>query len=159
MIAGVLVGQNTDATAGPQQIDHGLKSLLAIEQFQAGLTTRPAHMRVNEAVTKFLIDTCIPYVADKVWHQLREQFPDSEMTQNEHHGNAGAKFPVHRFDIVHLDPPQDFLWRHRSQFNAAEKISAESLEMAADEPTDLSRGLFIGKRNRNIAFRQASIFP
>jgi hypothetical protein len=31
--------------------------------------------------------------------------------------------------------------------------------MAADEPTHFSRGLFIGKRNSNIAFRQAPIFP
>ena len=80
VIAGVLVGQNTNATAGTQQIDHGLKSLLAIEQFQASLATCPAHMRVNEAIAKFLIDTRIPHVADKLRHQLREQFPYSEMT-------------------------------------------------------------------------------
>jgi hypothetical protein len=159
VIAGVLVGQNANATAGPQQIDHGLKSLLAIEQFQASLATCPAHMRVNEAIAKLLIDTRIPYVADKLRHQLREQFPYSKMTQNEHHRNAGAKFPVHRFDIVNLDPPQDFLRRHRGEFNATEKISAESLEMAADESTHFSRGFFIGKRNGNIAFREASIFP
>jgi hypothetical protein len=38
-------------------------------------------------------------------------------------------------------------------------VSAESLEMAADELTHFSRGLFVDKRNRNIAFCQASIFP
>ena len=81
------------------------------------------------------------------------------MTQNEHYGNAGAKFPVHRLDIVNLDASQNFLRRHCSEFNATENVSAESLEMAADEPTHFPQGLFIGKRNGNIAFCEASIFP
>jgi hypothetical protein len=153
----MLVGQNTDAAAGAQQIDHRLKSLLAIEQFQASLAACPTHMRVNEAIAKFLIDTRIPHVADEFGHQLREQFPNSEMTQNEHYRNATAKFPVHRLDIVNRNTPEDFLWRHRGEFNATEKVSAESLEMAADKPTHFSRGLFIGKCNGNITVRQASI--
>src|SRR5882724_4925359 len=114
----MLIGQNPHTAAGAQQIDYRLKSLLAIEQFQA-----------------------------------------SEMTQNEHDRNASAKFPVHRLDIVNRNAPEDFLRRHRGEFNATEKVSAESLEMAADKPTHFLRILFIGKCNGNIAVRQASIFP
>src|SRR6267378_6947157 len=159
VIASMLVGQNTNAAAGTQQIDHWLKSLLAIEQFQAGLATCSAHVRVNEAITKLLVDARIAHVTDEIRHQLREQFPCSEMTQNEHYGNAGAKFPIHRLDIVNLDPLQDFRRRHCSEFDATEQISAESSEMATDEPTHFLPGLFIGKRNGNVAFCQASIFP
>jgi hypothetical protein len=81
------------------------------------------------------------------------------MTQNENYWNAGAKFPIHRLDIVNLDPLQNFLGRHCGEFNATEKVSAESLEMAADEPTHFSRGLFIGKRIGDVTLCQASIFP
>jgi hypothetical protein len=81
------------------------------------------------------------------------------MTQNENHGNAGAKFPIHRLDIVNFDSLQDLLRRHCGEFNATEKVSAESLKMAADEPTHFSRSLFIGKRNGDVALCQVSIFP
>jgi hypothetical protein len=81
------------------------------------------------------------------------------MTQNEDYGNAGTKFPIHRLDIVNLDSLQDFFGRHCGEFKATEKVSAESLEMAADEATHFSRGLFIVKRNGNIALSQASVFP
>ena len=114
----MLVGQNTNTAAGAQQIDYRLKSLLAIEQFQASLATCPTHMRVNEPIAKFLINTRIPHVADEFRHQLREQFPDSKMTQNEYHRNASAKFPVHRLNIVNRNAPQNFLRRHRGEFNA-----------------------------------------
>jgi hypothetical protein len=80
------------------------------------------------------------------------------MTQNEHYGNTGAKFPVHRLDIFNLHPLQDFLGRHCGEFNAAEKVSAKSLEMAADEPTHFSQGFLIGKCNSDVALCQVSIF-
>jgi hypothetical protein len=81
------------------------------------------------------------------------------MTQNEHYGNASAKFPGHRLDIFNLNSLEDFLGRHCAKFNATEQVSAESLEMEAYESTHFSRGLFTGKCNGNIAVRQASIFP
>src|SRR5581483_102587 len=155
----MLVGQNTNAAAGAKQIDHRLKSLLAIEQFQTGLATCSAHVRINETIAKLLIDARIAHEADEFWHQLREHFPCSEMTQNEDDGNAGPKFPGHRLDIFNLHPLEDFLRRHCSEFNATEKVSAESLEMAPDESTHFSRGFFIGESNGDIALCQASIFP
>src|SRR5206468_1754612 len=91
------------------------------------------HVRVNEAITKPLIDARIAHITDELRHQLREQFPCSKMTQNKHYGNTGAKFSIHRLDIIHLDPLQDFFGRHCGEFNATEKVSAESLEMATDE--------------------------
>src|SRR5262245_9482782 len=124
MVPSVLVGQNTNAATGTQQIDHGLKSLLAIEQFQTSLATCPAHMRVNETIAEFLIDTRIADVPNELRHQLREQPPGSEVAQNEHYRYARAKFPVHRLDVFNLHPPQNFLGRHRSEFDAAKKVCA-----------------------------------
>jgi hypothetical protein len=76
------------------------------------------HMRVNELIAELLIDTRVAHVTDELRHQLCEQFPCSKMAQNEHYRNAGAKFPVHRFDIFDLDSLQDFLWRQCGKFNA-----------------------------------------
>jgi hypothetical protein len=33
VIAGVLIRQNTDASAGAQQVDHRLEAIVAVEQF------------------------------------------------------------------------------------------------------------------------------
>src|SRR2546423_1303900 len=101
----------------------------------------------------------IAHITDELRHQLREQFPCSKMTQNKHYGNTGTKFSIHRLDIIHLDPLQDFFGRHCGEFNATEKVSAESLEMATDEATHFLRVFFIGKRDGNVALCQAPIFP
>src|SRR5262249_35354889 len=85
--------QNTDASAGTQQLDHRLKSVVPIKQFQTGLTACPPDMLVNKTVAKTLINTRVSHKADELRHQLREYFPRSEMTQNEHDGNARAEFP------------------------------------------------------------------
>src|SRR4051812_12675276 len=81
------------------------------------------------------------------------------MTQNEHYGNASAKFPGHRLDIFNLNSLEDFLGRHCGKFNATEQVSAESLEMEAYESTHFCRSLFIGKCYGNIALGQAPVFP
>src|SRR5436190_1716820 len=80
------------------------------------------------------------------------------MTQNEHDGNARAKFAGHRLDIFDLDPAKDFLWWHCSEFGAAKEIGAEQPKMAAHKATQFARRLFIGKRNCNVAFRELAIF-
>src|ERR1043166_2218221 len=116
-------------------------------------------MRVNEMIAKLLIDARVAHVADELGHQLCEQFPCSKMAQNEHHGHASAKFPVHRLDIFDLDSLQDFLWRQCGEFDATQKVSAEASEMPADEPMHFWWCLFISKRNGNVAFRQVTIFP
>jgi hypothetical protein len=159
VIASMLIRQDTNAAAGTQQIDHRLKSLLAIEQFQASLAARSAHVRVNEAIAKFLIDARVANVTNELRHQLGEQLPSSQMAQNEHHWYAGAKFPVHRFYILNLNPLQYFLRRNRGEFNATKKVGAESLEMATGQRTDFCWSFFVGKRDGNIAFCQVTILP
>src|SRR6185295_274336 len=51
-----------------------------------------ARMLINETVAKALIDTRVSDKPDEFRHQLREYLPRSEVTQNEHHRNACAKF-------------------------------------------------------------------
>ena len=68
----MLVGQDTNTTAGAEQIDYRLKSLLAIEQFQASLATCPTHMRVNKTIAKLLINTGVAHETNKFRHQLRK---------------------------------------------------------------------------------------
>ena len=72
MIAGVLIRQHADAAARAQQLDHRLKSVVAIKQFQASLAPRAAHMFINETIPESLIDTRVPHETDKLRHQLRE---------------------------------------------------------------------------------------
>ena len=131
MVASVLVGQNADAATRAQQVDHRLKSDLAVEQFQASLAARPAHMLVNETVAELLINARVSHEANKPGHQLREQFPCPEMTQNEDDGNARAKFAGHRFDIFDLNPAENLLRRHCGEFCAAEQVSAKPLKVPA----------------------------
>src|SRR5947199_10057447 len=80
------------------------------------------------------------------------------MTQNEHYGNAGAKFAGHRLDIFDLDPAKDFLRWHCSEFGAAKEIGAERPKMVAYKAMQFARRFFIAKRNRNVAFRELPIF-
>src|SRR6266516_6209989 len=81
------------------------------------------------------------------------------MTQNEHDRNAGAKPAGHGFDVFDVDPLEDFLGRHSHQFCAAKQISAKTLKMPAYKAVQFTGRLFIGKRNRNIAFCEPPIFP
>src|SRR6478735_1649468 len=143
----MLIRQNTDATTGAQQVDHRLEAIVAIEQFQPGLTAGPPHMLVNETVSQSLVHTRIPNEPNKLWHQLREHFPRSEVTQNEHHRNARTKFTRHRLDVFDLDALEDFLGWHLRQLRAAKQIGAEPAEVATHKLTQFARRLFIRKRN------------
>src|SRR5207249_10635095 len=159
VIASMLIRQNADASAGAQQLDHRLKSVVAIEQFQSRLTAGPPHMLVNETVAQPLVYTRISNKPNEFRHQLREHFPRSEVTQNEHHRNACAKFPRHRLDIFDFDALEDFLWRHLRQLCAAKQVRTEPPEMSAHKLTQFARRLFIRKRDLKVAGCQTPIFP
>ena len=159
MIASMLIRQNADAAAGAEQIDDWLESGLAIEQFQARLAARPPNMLVNVRIAKFLINARVSYKPDKVRHQLRKQFPCSQMAQHEHHGNTHAKFAGHRLNIFNRNAFEDLLRRHCREFYAAEQVSPKELKVPAYETTQFARRLFVAKGNRDIALCQPPIFP
>src|SRR6266550_6447064 len=132
---------------------------MAIEQFQPSLTPGPPYMLVNETIAQPLVHTRISNKPNKLRHQLSEHFPRSEVTQNEHHRNARAKFACHRFDIFALDAREDFLRWHLCQLRAAKQVGAEPPEMSAHKLTQFTRRLFIRKRNLKVARCQTAIFP
>src|SRR6476661_3227437 len=115
-------------------------------------------MFVNETVSKPLVHTRVSNEPDELRHQLREHFPRSEVTQNEHHRNACAKFARHRLDIFDFDTLEDFLCRHLREFCAAKQVRTEPPEMAAHKLTQFTRRLFIRKRNLKVARCQTAIF-
>src|SRR5947199_9653877 len=116
-------------------------------------------MLVNETIAQPLVHTRVSNKPNKLRHQLREYFPRSEMTQNEHHRNAGAKFARHRFDIFDLDVLEDFLRWHLREFCAAKQVGAEPPEMEAHKLRHFARRLFVRKRNLKVARCQTAIFP
>ena len=72
VIACVLIGQHADTATGSQQINYRLKSIVAVEQFQARLAAGSAHMLVNETIAESLIDTGVSHEPDELRHQLRK---------------------------------------------------------------------------------------
>src|SRR6266571_6525146 len=90
-------------------------------------------MLVNVRIAKFLINARVSYKPDKVRHQLRKQFPCSQMAQHEHHGNTHAKFAGHRFNIFNRNAFEDLLRRHCREFYAAEQVSPKELKVPAYE--------------------------
>ena len=116
-------------------------------------------MLVNETIAQPLVHTRISNKPNELRHQLREHFPRSEMTQNERHRNARAKFASHRLDVFYLDVLDDFVRWHLREFCAAKEVGAEPPEMAAHELTQFTRRIFVGKRNLKIARCQPPIFP
>src|SRR5262249_6190468 len=116
-------------------------------------------MLVNETVAQPLVHTRVSNKPDELRHQLREHFPRAEVTEDEHHWNAGAEFPCHRLDIFDLDVFEDLIRWHLRQLCAAEQVSAEPPEMAAHKLVQFARRLFVQKRNLKVARCQPSIFP
>src|SRR5205823_13264311 len=108
-------------------------------------------MLVNETIAQPLVHTRVSNKPNKLRHQLREHFPRSEVTQNEHHRNARAEFARHRLDILDLYVLENFLGWHLRQFRAAKQVGTEPPEMAAHKLTQFARRLFIRKRNLKVA--------
>src|SRR5438876_657642 len=96
-------------------------------------------MLVNVRIAKFLINARVSYKSDKVRHQLRKQFPCSQMAQHEHHGNTYAKFAGHRLNIFNRNAFEDLLRRHCREFYAAEQVSPKELKVPAYETTQFAR--------------------
>jgi hypothetical protein len=115
-------------------------------------------MLINETVSQALVHARASNKPDELRHQLREHFPRSEVTQNEHYRNARTKFPRHRFDIFDLDVLQDSLRRQLRQLRAAKQVGAELPEMAAHKLMQFARRLFIRKRNLKVPLCQTPIF-
>jgi hypothetical protein len=116
-------------------------------------------MLVNETVSQPLIHTRVSNKPNELRHQLREHFPRPDVTQNEHHRNACAKFPRHRLDIFDLDALEDFLRWHLCQLRAAKQVGAEPPEMASHKLTQFARRFFIRKGNLKVPRCQTPIFP
>src|SRR5438132_12774180 len=116
-------------------------------------------MLVNETVAQSLVHTRISNKPNELRHQLREHFPRSEVTPNEHYRNPRAKFACHRFDIFDLDTLEDFLRWHLREFRAAKQVRTEPPEMEAHKLTQFARRLFIRKCNLKVARCQKAIFP
>src|SRR4029077_20864471 len=116
-------------------------------------------MFVNETVSQSLVHTRVSNKPNELRHQLRESLPRSDVTQNEHHRNACAKFPRHRLNVFDLDALEDFLRRHLRQLRATKQVRAEPPEMEAHKLTQFARRLFIRKRNLKVARCQTPIFP
>src|SRR4249920_2745449 len=100
-------------------------------------------MFVNETVAQPLVHTRVSNKPDEFRHQLREHFPRSEVTQNEHHRNARAKFARHRLDIFDLDALEDFLRWHLRELRATKQVRTELPEMAAHKLAQFARRLFM----------------
>jgi hypothetical protein len=116
-------------------------------------------MLVNKAVSQPLVHTRVSNKANELRHQLREHFPRPEVTQDEHHRNARAKFACHRFNVFDLDVVEDFLWRHLREFRATKQIGPEPPEMSEHELAYFARRLFVRKRNLKVACCETPVFP
>ena len=80
------------------------------------------------------------------------------MTQDQNNGNPSAKFAIHCLDVFDSDPTQDFFRRHRAEFDTAQKVRAQPLEVSEHKTTQFTRRLFTSERDGNIALCQAPIF-
>ena len=79
------------------------------------------------------------------------------MTQDQNNGNPRAKFAIHCLDVFDSDPTQDFFRRHRAEFDTAQKVRAQPLEVSEHKTTQFTRRLFTSERDGNIALCQAPI--
>src|SRR5207248_6573451 len=114
-------------------------------------------MRVNETIAQPLVHTRVSNKPNKLRHQLREHFPRSEVTQNEHDRNARAEFARHRLDILDLDVLEDFLRWHLRKFCAAKQIRTEPSEMSVHKLRQFARRRFISLCQLMVEGCQAAI--
>src|SRR6266403_4193350 len=79
------------------------------------------------------------------------------MTQDQNNGNPRAKFAIHCLDVFDSDPTQDFFRRHRAEFDTAQKVRAQPLEVSEHKTTQFTRRFFIAKGDGDVPPGQASI--
>src|SRR5438876_10368076 len=97
------------------------------------------YLQVNVTIPKSLIDRSDSFVICIMRHQLRKQFPVADMAQEQDDGPSRAQLLMHCVQIFCVDIFLQFLRRHRAHLDAADEIGAESLEMAADDPSQFPR--------------------
>ena len=134
----MLIAQNANRAPGAQEVHDRLKSFLAIKELQTVPAPNSPEMRINVTIAELLIDARVPNVSNEFRWYVREEFPSSKMTQNEHNWCARSKLLVHRSDIVDLDVLEDFIDRHARELDAAEEVCAESLKMTAHKMAQLA---------------------
>ena len=79
------------------------------------------------------------------------------MAQDEHHRMPRTQFPVNSIQVFHFNLCRHLFQRHGREFDAAQKIGAQLLKMAAHQAAQLPRRFFSSKSDGNIASSQASI--
>ena len=159
MIAGVLVAQTPDQSAGAQQFNRPVETFRAIVQFHVESSSRPADMRVDVTVSESLINRPDARVIDEMHKDLREEFPVTDVTEEQDDGLPGAELTMHRFEILDLDMTEQLFRRHRSHLDAAKKVRRAALKVPARNLPKLAFRFFATERDLEIAHRQPPIFP
>src|ERR1043166_75711 len=125
----MLIAQNSHATSRAQQLNHGLKSCLAIEQRQTSAAASAMHMSIDKTIAQLLINTRGRPEPENLRHELGKQFPRPHVTQNQNDGDTRTKVAIYGIEIFGFNPFQDFFNRHHGKFDATEKIRAQALKM------------------------------
>ena len=139
MITGMLIAQNADRAAAAKEFDGFLETVFAIEHFNAGTAAQTAHVFIDKAVPQFLVNRAVSDVTDKPWQNLGKQFPVAEMAQDKHDGPAGAQLSMDYVKVFRLNSRLHLFERHNGEFDAAKKVGAQSLKMAADKAAQFAR--------------------
>ena len=77
------------------------------------------------ALPQALINRRVAHVADIFRHQMRAQFPVSEMRENQDDGPAGAEPFVDSIEVANLNMTLDLVDRHGAHLEAAQQVCAE----------------------------------
>ena len=151
MIPGVLIAQDPDEAAGPQQLDRFVEPFAPIEQLSAGARPFSIYVPIQVTVPQFLINRSDPCVMKVVRHQRPGNFPIADMTQKHDHGPADPQMLMNGVRIFRVDIARQFFRRHRPELRAAEETGAGPLEMAPANLAQFSRGFFVREGDLEIA--------
>jgi hypothetical protein len=86
-----------------------------------------------------LIDRAVSDVANVFGHDVSEQLPVAEMAQDDYDRSTRAQLSMYNVQVFRLDSCRDLFQRHNAKFDAAQKIPAQPLEMAAHQTAQFSR--------------------
>ncbi len=158
VIAGMLIGQNAEDTAGAKEIDRGLKTIPAVEELHARAFALLTHIGVDIRVAEFLEDGAEGRLAEVEWKDLGEDFPTAQMAEDDNGAAACANLRVDELGVFQGDAFGDGRQRHGAEFRAGEEIGAEALEVAAGEAAASAKGELIGEGEAEIMLREVPIF-
>ena len=134
------------------------KTIIAIEHLQSGPASQFSYMLVDQTIAESLIDCAVSDEAGETREYLREQFPGAEMAQNEHDWPPRAQMSMDDVDVFDRNAFLHFLRLHQAEFDAAQKVRAQPLKMAADQPAQFAARLFITESDRCVAKSERAIF-